>query len=119
MLALTAFTYRIKLKKELIFKAMYHWSTSSLAKLFGAWYLAVKRLTAERDRLFLRMLNNPTAIRCLMILAGFDISSLLKRKGKENSVDERMIRVALTKSYQKGIFKALKSMVYRDGVKLS
>jgi hypothetical protein len=54
-----------------------------------------------------------------MTLANFDLSTLLMRKGKEDSVDERMIRVSLSRFYQAAIFKGFKALLYRDGVKIS
>jgi len=54
-----------------------------------------------------------------MILANFDLSTLLKRKGKEDTVDERMIRVAMTRFYSREIFLGFKSLTFKDGVKLS
>ena len=119
LLTLSAFSYRLKLKKEMVFKALYHWSQNQLSNLFLAWHHTLKRLKSERDRLFLRLLHHPFAIRCLMTLANFDLSNLLMRKGKEDSVDERMIRVSLSRFYQAAIFKGFKALVSRDGVKIA
>ena len=99
LLSLSAFSYRLKLKKEMVFKALYHWSQNQLSTLFTAWHHTLKRIKSERDRLFLRLLHHPLAIRCLMTLASFDLSTLLMRKGKEDSVDDRMIRVSLSRFY--------------------
>ena len=71
----------------MVFKALYHWSQNQLSKLFSSWRQTLKRLKSERDRLFLRLLHYPLAIRCLMSLANLDLSTLLMRKGKEDSVD--------------------------------
>jgi hypothetical protein len=54
-----------------------------------------------------------------MTLANYDLASLVKLKGKEESVDQRMIRVALSRFFSGEIFKGFKSLLYRDGVKIS
>jgi hypothetical protein len=75
------------------------------------WGQKVRNDKKERERMFIRMIKKPIAIRCMMALAGIDVKKILRKRGKEDRVEERMVRVAISKFYAGIIFKALKGLV--------
>jgi hypothetical protein len=57
---------------------MNSWSQNTVLKVLQKWKETVKLMREERDNLYVKLINKPTALICLTALAGIDLSKIKK-----------------------------------------
>jgi hypothetical protein len=68
------------------------WCKNIRHKVFAQWSIFTTEAKSARDAMFIKLVNKPVALRCLIGIAKIQID----KKGKnETTIQQRMLRVAM------------------------
>jgi hypothetical protein len=105
-------------RKTLVYRAMNTWSKSTLNRTFSIWISRFGKRRALRESKLVIFLKHPKALRFVFLFLDQNKNHFNPKNGHSIHLDSLLIRKALNQELQRIAIIALKSLIYRDGIRI-